>query len=814
MLETSHHRCTHCGLPVPAGLVEAERELQFCCNGCRTVHQVIHEHGLDQFYQVAHATGDMPWKASPSGRSFEDFDDPAFLDLYARPLGQGLQQVELYLEGVHCAACVWLVEKVPLALPGVVEARLDVRRSQATLVWSPAQTRLSDAARMLDQLGYPPHPYRGVQVRDLRRREDRRLLLKIGVAGAVAANVMLIAVALYGGFFEGMERQYETFFRWISLLATLPAMFFSGSVFFKGAWAALRHKRLHMDLPISLGLGAGFISGVVNTVRASGDIYFDSLTTLILLLLGGRWLERRRQRESADAAELLYSLAPTSARRLDFTTEGEQVREVPVEALKARDLVEVRAGDLVPVDGVVEAGASELNLSLLTGESRPVVVRAGDPVHAGTTNLLSPLRVRVEATGEQTRVGRLMQVVEEAARRRAPIVRLADRLAVWFTGAVLLVAAGVFALWWWLDLAQAVNHTVALLIVTCPCALGLATPLAVSVAVGRAARAGILVKGGDVIEALSRPGLLLLDKTGTLTEGRVTLRLLKGDEGLLAPAAALERLVQHPAAQALVDAAAAREGGGREFRIGELRQDLGGGIRGVVDGDELWIGSPAWVESLLDGPLPDETRGWIAAVVAQGLSPVVLATGGRPAAVAGLGDALRPDAASTLALLQARGWRVGILSGDHPDIVARVAAELGLDPAACRGGVLPEEKLAAVEEAVRHGTVVMVGDGVNDAAALSAATVGVSVHGGAEASLAAADVFLTKPGLAAVAHLVEGARRTVGVIRRNLVFSVCYNLLGAGLAAAGYINPLVAALLMPLSSVTVVTSSFRSRTFR
>jgi Cu2+-exporting ATPase len=808
-------RCTHCGLPVPAGLIEPGVEHPFCCNGCRTVHEVIHHHGLEQFYRVAQVTGETPWKANPSGRTFEDFDDPAFLELYARPLAGGLRQVEFYLENVHCAACVWLVEKTPLAIPGVVEARLDVRRSQATIVWDPARSRLSAAACFLDQLGYPPHPYRGIKVREMRRMEDRRLLLRIGVAGAVAANVMIIAVALYGGFFHGMEAQYETFFRWVSLAAILPAMFYSASVFYQGAWAALRNRRLHMDLPVSIGLSAGFISGVVNTVRASGDIYFDSLATLILLLLGGRWLERRRQRESADAAELLYSLAPAAARRIDATPEGEQVREVPVEALKVQDLVEVRAGDLVPVDGLVEEGVSELDLSLLTGESRPVAVRGGEAVHAGTTNLLSPLRVRVEATGEQTRVGRLMQVVEEAAGRRAPIVRLADRLAAWFTGVVIVLAGGTLLLWLQIDPAHAVNHTVALLIITCPCALGLATPLAISVAVGRAARAGILVKGGDVVEALSRPGLLLLDKTGTLTEGRSSLRLLLGDEGALAAAAALERRVQHPVARALVSEADRRAPGGEgEHRIEDLRQDLGGGISGRVDGVEIWVGSPAWVESRLAGPLPAQLRGWVEHVVAEGLSPVVLARAGRPVAVAGLGDALRPDAAATLARLRERGWRLGILSGDHPHIVAETARRLGLDPYSCRGGVLPEEKLAAVEAAARQGTVVMVGDGVNDAAALSAATVGVGVHGGAEASLAAADVFLTRPGLAAVADLMEGARRTVRVIRRNLIFSLCYNVVGAGLAIAGHINPLLAALLMPLSSITVVTSSFRSRTFQ
>lgn len=808
--------CRHCGLPVPAGLVDPAATDQFCCSGCRTVHEVLHSHGLERFYDVARATGEAPGRAAGSGRRYDEFDDPAFLALYSRDAGEdggGLRRIDLYLEGVHCAACVWLVEKVPLAIDGVVEARLDLKRAQATVVWNPAEATLSSVARFVDSLGYAVHPYRGVDVRERRRAEDRALLLRMGLAGAVAGNVMLLAVALYAGFFSGMERQYEIFFRWLSLLESLPVLLYSAWPFFRGAWGALRAKSLHMDLPISIGLLAGFASGAVNTVRASGEIYFDSLTMLVLLLLAGRWLERRRQREAADAAELLYSLSPSTARRVETGEDGaERVREVPVEALVAGDLVDVRAGDALPADGVVASGDSELDRSLLTGESRPESVGPGDEAEAGAVNLTRSIRLRVVVAGEDTRVGRLMKVVEDAARRKAPVVRLADRVAGWFVGAVLALALATLVWWWHVDPGAAVEHAVALLIVSCPCALGLATPLAVSVAVGRAARAGILVRGGDALEGLARPGVLWLDKTGTLTEGRVALERFEGPADLLMRAAALEAQSQHPLARAIVQAA--RD---REFEVGALAvvdavQTLGGGIRGRVDGRELLIGSPEHVRERLGGSLGEwEQR--LDELLAEALTPVVLAEDGRVKGLAGLGDRMRADAPQALRDLEARGWTLGILSGDHPAIVARAAERLGLDPARCHGGLKPEEKLAIVEADATRGPVVMVGDGVNDAAALSAATVGVGVHGGAEASLAAADVFLTRPGLAAVARLVEGARRTVGVIRRNLAFSLAYNLVGASLAIAGWIHPLLAAVLMPLSSITVVTVSFRSRTF-
>ncbi len=809
--------CTHCGLPVPRGLVVEDAGEQFCCNGCRTVYEVIHRHGLEQYYEVARTVGEEPRSAGGGGRSYEEYDDPAFMELYCPPAGGDLRRVELYLEGVHCAACVWLVEKVPLAVPGVHEARLDIGRSVASITWNPADTPLSNIARFIDSLGYPVHPYRGVRIREIRRREDRRLLIRIAVAAASAGNVMLIAIALYGSIPGGMDLRHERYFHWSSLLIALPAVLYSAGLFFRGAWGALRTRTLHMDLPISLGIGVGFVAGLVNTVRSSGEIYFDSVTMLIFLLLVGRWLERRRKREASDAAELLYSLAPSSARRVEERSDGEngiprRVREVPVEALLPEDLVEVPAEGSVPADGEIVEGRSTLDLSLITGESRPVDVSPGDEVHAGTLNLGAPLLLRVRGTGENTRVGRLMRIVEEAARRKAPLVRMADRLAGWFVAIVLGLAAFTGLLWAWLDPSRAVDHTVALLIVTCPCALGLATPLAVSVAVGRAARAGLLIKGGDVVEALSRPGRLLLDKTGTLTEGRMALVRWEGREETGRLAAELERHSNHPVARAFV----------RHFAAGETREDaeppedfrqvMGGGVQGLVRGRRVLVGSPAYAAREL-GPLDGENARAVESMVDEALSPVVVAVDGRVCGVAGMGDPLRPDAESTLRRLESLGWKLEMISGDHPRVVARVADALGLDPAACRGGVLPEEKLAVVEEAARRETVLMVGDGVNDAAALSAATVGISVHGGAEASLAAADVFLTEPGIFAVADLVEGSRRTVGVIRRNLVFSLCYNIVGAGLAVAGMIHPLAAALLMPLSSITVVTSSYKSRTF-
>ncbi|MHC4948482.1 MAG: heavy metal translocating P-type ATPase [Planctomycetota bacterium] len=800
--------CAHCGLPVPPARRAPDGADSYCCDGCRVVAAAIRGCGLERFYAERAAAGVAPRPARVTGRRYAEFDDARFHELHVRPADDGRRHVELYLEGIHCGACLWLLERLPRVAPGVVSSRVHVGRSVATIVFDPAATSLSEIARRLGGLGYPPPPCRGRSRRSLRRREDRAELIRIAVAGAVAANVMVIAFALYGGMFHGMEPAHFNFLRATSLGLALVALAWPGRMFLRGAWGAVRARRMNMDVPIAIGLVAGMAWSAASTLRGTGEVYFDSLTVLIFLLLAGRALQRRRHRAGYDAVEALASLTPGSARRL---VDG-GVEEIPIESVLPGDRLEVRAGESIPADGVVRAGRSAVDLSLLTGESRPEEVEPERPVWAGTVNLGARLEIEVAATGEETRVGRLMRLVERSAAGRAPIVQLADRVAGWFVAAVVLLAALTVALWWRVDPSAALAHGLALLVVTCPCALGLATPLAVAAAVGRAARRGILVKTGEALQRLGAPAgerpLVILDKTGTLTEGRLTLTDWWGDDDLKPMVAAAERQSAHPVARALV---AAFDDGG-PLPAAEVRERTGGGLRAVVDGRRLVVGSRAFLAACgLEPPpeLDDRADG----LARRGRTPVLVALDGRVAGLAGFGDPVRADAGAALDALRERGWDVGVLSGDHAAVVDAVARELGIDPARRWGGVTPEGKLAVVERARAGRTVVMVGDGVNDAAALAAATVGVAVRGGAEASLEAAEVYLAEPGLGSLVSLARGARRTMAVIRRNLGISLAYNTVAAGAAVAGLIDPLVAAILMPASSLTVITLSYRSRTF-
>ncbi|MCA9243207.1 MAG: heavy metal translocating P-type ATPase [Phycisphaerales bacterium] len=795
--------CAHCGLDVPGGLIEAGAERQFCCAGCRAVYAIVHGCGLEDYYRIRDRENANRIPARHTGRAFPEFDSDVYRARYVRPRADGALTTDLYLEGVTCAACVWLVERLPRVVPGVLEARLDLRRGLAAVAWAPG-TKLSDIARGLDRLGYTPHPARGQSARDAQSREDRAFLIRIGVAGACAGNAMLLGLAMYTGMFNPIAWEHQALFRWTSMLVGLLALLWPGRVFLSGAWRALRAGVASLDIPIALGLLAAGSAGTVNTVLGRGEVYFDSLTVLVFLLLVGRLLQQRQQRRAVDAIELLFSLAPTSARRVNESGVSE---EVAIEALQVGDVIETRAGESIAVDGEIISGASDVDQSLLTGESEPVAVDVGSVVCAGAVNLTTPIRVRATGTGEETRVAKLMRLIEENARTKSPLALLADRVAGWFVVAVLGVAA-VVAAWWTLraGFAPALDHAVALLIVACPCALGLATPLTVGVGLGRAARRGILIKGGDVFERLREPGLAVFDKTGTLTRGRLSVSHWRGDNGCRPLAAALERHATHSVAHAL--AGAWSDG---ETRVCEDIAQSRAGMSGAVAGQRVVVGAPAFVRKSADAP--DCAIRFADQVAAEGASPIFVAIDGRVVGVAGLRDTLRPDAPGVIAALRERGWDIAILSGDHAQVVDRVGEALDIPPERRLGAVTPEGKLRFVEGERASRPVLMIGDGVNDAAAMSAATVGIAVRGGAEASLAAADVYVGRDTLTPIVELLDGANRAVRLVRWNLAVSLGYNAIAVTLAAVGLINPLVAAILMPVSSLTVLTLATAGRTF-
>jgi Cu2+-exporting ATPase len=734
-------------------------------------------------------------------------DDPAFLKNHATEDEAGVTRIELAIRGMHCAACVWRVEALPERLGGVYESRVNFRRGRLRLAFDRTRVSLGDVANHLARMGYEVGPV-SASATAARLAEDHAAMIRMAVAGACAGNAMLLAFALYAGLFDGMQPLYREAFRWGSLLVTGVALLWPGMVFFRTAWAGLRTGSVNLDAPIALALMAGGVWSAFSTIKGRGEVYFDSVSVLIFALLVGRFIQQRQQRWAADSVELLFSLTPRTARRVVGAGGDERVERVSASAIEPGDLVEVGPGESFPVDGTIVVGRTAVDTSLLTGESLPRTCAAGDPVYAGAVNVSATVRCRVTASGSATRVAKLMALVEEASGRKAPIVRFADKVGGIFLTGMMLLAVATFVIWIGHGVHVAMEHAVSLLVVTCPCALGLATPLAFTLAIGRAAGLNILIKGGDVVQHLAAGGTIYLDKTGTLTHGRMSLVHWRGPDTLLALVAAAERDASHPVGRALASCAS---GLPPARSLDSVTTLPGEGLVAVTGASRVAVGSLRLARRMartMDAELLAAAAEW----AGEGLTPVYVVLDGELCGVAAVGDQVRVEAPSVILALERRGWACRILSGDDERAVAHVAKACGV--AWSRGGASPEEKMAIVKEAASRGNTVMVGDGVNDAGALAAAHVGVSVHGGAEASLAAADVYLATPGLSPLFTLVDGCGRTLRVIRWTLAASSAYNVAAAAVAMSGHMHPIMAALVMPLSSLTAVSICVGSRFFR
>ncbi len=798
--------CDHCGQSLDGTPVTPHDREKFCCNGCAMAYQFIVECGLEKYYDLRKSQDMAATSPRPqTANHYLAYDEPAFYEKHCDPIDQCFSRVELYLEGIHCASCVWLLEKLPAMIAGVRQAQIDLKRSLIVIEWQTSRIRLSQIAHVLARLGYIPYPVRASDNHNLTRLNRRRDLIRIAIAGAVAGNIMLMAIPLYAGAFSGIDAEWVTLFRWGSMAMAMISLAGPGRVFFRGAWSALITRAPTLDLPIALGLGVGMVSGIVNTLMNQGDIYFDSLTILVFLLLVGRFIHRAQLERSMQYIDRLYAYTPLTCR---IVKDG-VARDIPLTALQTGDELEVRAGETIGADSQVESGQSTIDESWLTGEAQPRPVSKFSWIYAGTLNLSSRLRLRVKAVGELTRMGKLMKSISQMAYRKTPMVQLTDRIARRFIVAVLGLALVNFMLWMTVDVSHAIDTTVALLIVACPCALGLATPLTFALAIGQAARRMILMKRSDAFEYLAKPGIIYLDKTGTLTEGRYRMVHWHGDDAIKPLVAAVERHSAHPAARILT----ADFPDGEDISASEVVQHADGGISGIVGHDLIHIGSPAFITA--QGiALPDWAQKELATAVSHACTPIAIAVNGIVAATAALGDSIRSDTTQSLSLLQQWGWQLGILSGDHQAVATGVGVKVGIPAVSIIGDLTPEQKLEKISEDYSNRTIVMVGDGVNDAGALAAATVGIAVHGGAEAGMTAANIYIHRPGVGAVVELIAAARRTMAIVYRNLTISLSYNFIAILLAINGAITPLVAAILMPISSLTVIIHTLMSSPFR
>jgi len=809
--------CFHCGAPNPGNRVWREvvdgAPRTFCCAGCLAVAQTISAAGLAKFYASRTKTAQRP--AADEGDEWTRWDESAAAAGLVRDAGPVRREVALLIEGMTCGACVWLLETWLAQQPGVAEARINFANRRALVAWNPTETRLSSVLRAVAAIGYRAHPYDPARSEALARGERRALLLRMAVALLAMMQVMMFAIPAYlSG--EGVAPEQERLLEWASFVLTLPALLYSAAPFFRGAWRDVAHRRLGMDVPVALGLGAAFAASAWTTFTGAGAVYYDSVTMFIALLLIARFFELVARQKAGAAIELVARQRPATAERLAAWPRDGSPETVAAAQLAPGDIVLVRPGAAVPADGEVIDGRSHVDEAMLTGESAPRARVPGDTVLAGSVNRDGPLVVRVHAAGEATRLASVLRLVERAASERPAVARLADRVAAWFVGGLLLLVVVAAVFWWQFDPARALPVAVALLVVSCPCALSLATPAALAAAAGTLARGGVVLAKSDALETLARVTHIVLDKTGTLTEGQVRLvscKTLSGTTraGAIAVAAALEARSEHPLARALQNEATSVETGaaaktGSAPVVGEVRQLTGEGVEGRVAGMRVRVGKPAFVAAL-SGPMPAALREASDNAAIPGACAALGDEHGWRA-IFTFSDTLRPGATGLIKALRSLGITPVLLSGDRPASVAHVARALGIADA--HGDLTPEDKCSAISRLQARGAVVaMMGDGINDAPALAQAQVSISLGTATPLAQHTADVVILSDRVERAATAMREARRTLAVIRQNLGWAAAYNAAAIPAAAFGFVTPLVAAVGMSLSSLVVVTNALR-----
>ena len=801
--------CWHCGEPVPrdaawrAGIAGAERG--FCCAGCLAVARTIAGAGLERYYAARTGAPPSPaWEASQV-----EWNAAAEGAGLVRPVGDGRREASLLVDGLTCGACVWLVESFLAREPGVAQAGVNFATRRLHLVWRDAETSLDRLIASIASIGYRAHPYDPGKREALARVERRTLVVRTGIALLAMMQVMMFAVPGYVAE-APVAPEYQRLLDWASLVVTIPALLYSGFPFFAGAWRDLSLRRLGMDVPVALGLGAAFAASAWSTLGAGGPVYYDSVTMFIALLLVARLFELAVRQRAGEAIERAARSLPPVAERYD-AWPAPRTATVDAARLLPGDFVLVRAGATIPADGTVVDGEALVEEALLTGESWPRARAVGDRVLAGALTRDRPLVVRVSAAGEGTELASVMRLAERAACARPRVARLADRVAAWFVAALVLLAVATALAWLAIDPSRALPVTFALLVVSCPCALSLATPAAIAASAGAAGRRGIVLARPDALEALARVTHVVLDKTGTLTEGAVRLNDLwlagattRGEA--LALAAALEARSEHPVARAIVAAQAGDPQDAEPPAAERLAQWAGRGVEGFVAGRCLRIGRIDFVAAIA-GEVPDRLDAFVRGA---DRSASVVALGGEHGFVAAfsLGDTLREGARAAVAHLAELGIATSVLSGDREAASVAFASAAGIADA--RGNCSPDDKREAIEALQRAGAIVaMVGDGINDAPSLAQAQVSISLAQATPVAQLACDVVILAGGLGRIAEAIALARRTRSVMHQNLAWASLYNAVAIPAAALGHVTPLLAAVGMSASSIAVVANAAR-----
>ncbi|TAN44581.1 MAG: heavy metal translocating P-type ATPase [Nitrospirae bacterium] len=801
-------KCDHCLLEFPEKdtvSVEVKGSPKiFCCNGCAGIYRFINEEGLDRFYR------ERKWEEA--GQAFsKGIDLKPFEGLIRESEKEGLKEIDVFIDGIRCASCVWLNEKILGRTEGVEYARLNYATHKAKIRWDPLKTDLGSVLKRIVSIGYQPKAYSESEHFIARKAETRDLLIRFGTAGFLSSQLMIYSAALYAGYFQGMEFGLQRLLEVIAMLLTVPALFYSGAPFFAGALRGLRHFQFNMDFLIATGAGSAFLYSLYQ-MFSGGEVYFDTAVMIITLILLGRYIEAAAKGRASETIERLSELTPKEASRI---RPGSGPETVPITSVQKGDLLQIKPGERIPLDGVVSSGESEVDESVITGESKPVGKTAGSAVIGGTMNLFGSFVLEVSKTANETVLAGIIRAVEDAQAKKPRIQNIADVVVGYFVPVIILLALATTVYYFAAGRPAhfAIMTGISVIVIACPCSLGLATPLAVMVFTLRASAKGILIKGGEVIENSARVDHVVFDKTGTITQGKPQLKdVLVLDAALsreecVSLASAIESLSEH----SLGKAVCAADMSSKRREVLSFKASPGKGVEGVIEGRKIHIGNR---RHMISSGVPEAEIEALnkraAAFEAEGDTVIFMSWDKALRAAFVVSDMVRPEAAASLRELNQLGLEVSMVSGDNAKTTSAIAHTVGIKNALPE--VLPVGKKDFVEALHREGKkTVMAGDGINDAPALTAASVGVAMGRGTDIAMESADAVLVRNDLNLIPYFIRLSRRTYSIIKQNIFWSFFYNIVAVPLAVAGILHPIVAAGAMAASSLFVVFNSLRIR---
>lgn len=778
-----------------------------CCFGCLAVCQAIQAAGLDDYYQDRQTPANSRQDIVPASlHELQAFDNPLVQQSFVYSGKHQLKEASLILEGITCAACVWLNESYLKKLGGIHSVIINYATHRAQIAWDDNQIKLSTILEGINDIGYRAYPYDPQSQEAIFDSEKKSLLKRLGLAAILGMQVMILAVAMYSDNGLVMESGVRTFFRWLSLGLTIPVIIYAADPFTKNALRNIKNLKIGMDVSVSLGLAIAFIASTYATVTGYGHIYFDAIVMFVFFLLSAKYFELNARRHTANRIEAVTQRTPLMATKVN---EKNIEETLPASVIKKGDVLLVRPGEIVPVDGVIIAGQSSLDESLMTGESYPVLRKSGDQIIGGSVNRDHPIKLRVTHVAQDTVLATLARLVERAQSEKPAIALLADRIASYFIAIVLLIALVAGAYWWLATPELAIPVVIAILIVACPCALSLATPTAFSTAMGFLTSRGILLTKGNKFQVLARASHFIFDKTGTLTTGKFKLKKVTTygkftEAEVLSIASALETGSAHPLANALKN---------HSDVIAESATNIinhpGLGLAGLVNNTKWFIGSSKFINSVcaqsVTGQDDINTKPG-----KTGETKVYLADQKNLVAGFLFADEVRDDAAGLIKKLLSANKTVSLLTGDHAAPAEYVARQVGINNVIA--SKTPQEKLAYVKVLQEKGhVVVMVGDGINDAPVLACADVSIAIGEGAALAAVSSDIVLVTDKISRIYTAFRLAEKTISVLKQNLSWALLYNTVAITLAISAVVTPWMAAIGMSASSLIVVLNSIRLR---